>query len=195
MIIFHRIAGRRLKETALGMTCVLFSGDDQVVMQGDPDDPPRLHQLPRDIDVLAARLGVATRVVVNDNDGGGAVINCNFVHFARMDQASVERSDGELDVDLQGVLGVHHEHVKDLGLPVAEEGHHTACDIFGGTEHRSLTTLLGLGTASNFERGHEFHGLCGSDPPLTHQLPRRAPAQAPETPITNEEGTREVQRR
>jgi hypothetical protein len=30
---------------------------------------------------------------------------------------------------------------------------------------------------------------------LTHQLSRRAPAQAPETPFTNEEGTREVQRR
>ena len=58
--------------------------DDNVVDQVDADDFGGFSELTRDLYISATGGGVATRVVVHRDDGGGAELNGFFENFSRM---------------------------------------------------------------------------------------------------------------
>jgi len=130
-----------------------------------------------------------------DNDGGSTVVDRDLVDFARVNQACVERTHRKLNIDFQGIFGVHDEDVEDLGLAVAQQGHHAPGDVFRRPENRPHLLLLGLGPASDLECGQQFHRFCGPDPLLAHELAGRPGPDCSQAALPDKQRAGQVQRR
>lgn len=68
-----------------------LAADDDVIVHRYPEVPASLHDPLRNLDVGAARLGVSARVVVDEDQRGGADVEAASDHFARMDGGFVDR--------------------------------------------------------------------------------------------------------
>ena len=107
-----------------------------MVVDGHAHVPPGLGDALGDLDVGAARLGIARGVVVDEDHRGGADVHRPADHFARMDRGLVDRAVAHVMILDQPVLGVEVEHpyalyrqvrhvggeVIDQRLPAAEDG-------------------------------------------------------------------------
>ena len=88
--------------------------DDEVVVQHDAERAGgRLH-LRRHLDIGAGRGGVAARVVVDQDDGGGAEVEAPLYHFPRVDGGVVHRAARLFLIGDQAVAGVEEQHAELL---------------------------------------------------------------------------------
>ena len=91
-----------------------FPPDDDVVVDDDPEQPPGFRDAARDVDVGPARLRVAARVVVHQDQCARAYVERFLDHFARMDRRLVDRAVTHVMVEDQSVARVEIEHTHPL---------------------------------------------------------------------------------
>src|SRR5216117_2080566 len=88
---FRTRIGIELDDTALGQARVAPAADDHVIVDAQVEQLRAFHELPREADVLAARRGIAARMVVEQDDRGGGLEDCrleDLVHPRRSDRAA-----------------------------------------------------------------------------------------------------------
>ena len=92
--------------------------DDHVVVHGNPQQPPGFGDALGDLDVGAARLRASARVVVDQNQRGGAEVEAASDHFARVDRGFVDGALARHVVADQSVSAVEVEHADALDRQV-----------------------------------------------------------------------------
>src|SRR5690606_772951 len=89
---------------------VALATDDHVVVDGDPEVSSGLHDALGDLDIGTARLGAAARVVVHEDERGGAEVESAADHLTRVDRRLVDRTVADMVIAHQPVAAVEVEH-------------------------------------------------------------------------------------
>jgi hypothetical protein len=90
--------------------------DDDVVVDPQAQEPPALHELAREVDVLLRRRRVARGVVVDQDQVGRRLEDGRAEDLARVDDGGREAALRDLDVPQEPVLAVEERDLKDLLL-------------------------------------------------------------------------------
>ena len=105
-----------------------------MIDDADPEDLARAHETLGDFVVLPAGLGIAARVVVNDQDRRGRLSQRRREHLARVHQALVQAAATHFDLADQTVAAVEQEHDEHLLAVAAHARTEVRGDLLGGVE-------------------------------------------------------------
>jgi len=148
----------------------------QVVSQNHMIDEVDAHehagrfQPPRQFLILRARGGIARRMVVEGDEGGGAGDQRLAEDVARLDDRRVERS-GRHDCRFQDSMFRIEEHDAELlDRARAIRGHQIGCGIARRPQLNPGAGGAGQRPPAEFERGHQLRRLRCADPADARQI-------------------------
>src|SRR6185503_16619282 len=97
-------------------------------------------------DVFGGWSGVSAGVVVDEDEGGGAVANRGGEDLAGVDEGGGEGALGDADLGLHAVLAVEKEDVERLAVKLREAAAEVGPHGFGVADRRADAERNGLGT-------------------------------------------------
>ena len=96
--------------------------DDDMVVQGQPKHTTSLLDLLRHSDVRLRRLGIARRMIVDEDQGRSIEVQGAPDDFARIDRHMIDSADAKAFVGNEPVLAVQVQDMKPLDIATHREG-------------------------------------------------------------------------
>lgn len=133
--------------------------DDDVIEKIDADNFGGFAELAGDLNVGRARRGIAARVIVHADQGGGAFANGVSENLARMDQTVGGCPGSDFDALEQTVFPVEAKRPEFFHLQSGDDRLKMFCHEIGSTEDGLIIGLLRQNSPSQLKGGDELQGL------------------------------------
>ena len=117
----------------------------------------------RELDVGGARRGIAARMVVRADDGGGRFANGGAEHFARMRERGGGGAGADFDAAKETIFAVQAEHPEFFDLETLGDGLEVGGDEIGAIEEGRFAGLLADDASRDLHDGEELEGLYAAD--------------------------------
>ena len=130
----------------------------------DAHNLPRLYQPPRQIHIVAARLWIARRVVVEQDDGSCGGGRGFAEDLPRVRRTRVERSDRDNRRSNQTVFRVEHHQAKLFDRPRSELRQQIQGRIVGSRELHARWRTSQQCPAAKLDRGQHLRRFRGPHP-------------------------------
>ena len=154
-----------------------------MVADRDAEQTAGLHELSRDSEVLRRRLGVAARVVVDDDDAGGCTCDRRREDLAGVNERGVQQTHRQPSLQADAVLGVQVDR-PELFLPAIPELRSQPTEHVARTSHATCRPSVLCGeTAPQLHCRHDPRRPRLSDPSHRSDLGRIRPSQTAERAI------------
>ena len=127
-------------------------------------------------------------MIVKEDDRRGAAARRGAKHFARMDDAGVERADGDDRGTQHAMLGVEQQDAELLDWLRAELGHQEQGRVVGRQNLGALAARADERAPAGFDRRHQLSGAGAADAGQAAQLVGRAAREAVHAADRREDG-------
>jgi len=132
---------------------------DHVIDHLNSNELPRRPQAFRHRTILAARRWVTAGMIVHEHHSSRGLSNRTPKHFARMDEARRQRSDGNDLAGDQSMTPVEKKDVKGLATHLHGAAHEMPLHIDGTTDSLSKREWCRTNSKSEFDRRTDRCGL------------------------------------
>lgn len=135
---------------------MLFCAANHVVEQIDPKNFGRFAELASDLDVGGAGSGVAAWVVVDADDGGGALTDCFAEDFPRVNETVARGAGGDFAFSNQAVFAVEAKGPEFFDFETVGIRKHVLVYEVGTVEDRLGDGGAVADSAADFDDGDEL---------------------------------------